>query len=134
MKQHVTDSLALIARRCPAQHSNPLVEKLPCHGTQFAINCCRQTLEAELKLTRDDCHRVTLELQERRLRVSRLEAKFGVLSSRSKSLYEEEEPKSQAYYVIKNAQEREELQKRGDTLDSENKRLEREVRGMKACF
>jgi coiled-coil domain-containing protein 39 len=89
--------------------------------------CFRQTLEAELKLIRDDCHRVTLELQERRLRVSRLEAKFGVLSTRSKSLYEEEEPKSQAYYVIKNAQEREELQKRGDTLDAENQRLEHEV-------
>lgn len=88
---------------------------------------CRQTLETELKLLRDDCHRVTLELQQRRLRMGRLEAKFDVMSKRNKSVYEEDEPKSQAYYVIKNAQEREELQKTGDVLDGENQRLEREV-------
>lgn len=89
---------------------------------------CRQTLEAELKLLRDDNHRVTLELQQRRLRVSRLEAKFAVLSKRHQSVYAEEEPKSQAYYVIKNAQEREALQATGDALDSANQTLEREVR------
>ena len=89
---------------------------------------CRQTLEAELKLLRDDCHRVTLELQERRLRVSRLDAKFAVLSNKGRSLYDDEAPKSQAYYVIKSAQEREELQKQGDALDSTNQRLQHEVR------
>jgi hypothetical protein len=59
--------------------------------------------------------------------MDRLEAKFDVMSKRNKSVYEEDEPKSQAYYVIKNAQEREELQKTGDVLDGENQRLEREV-------
>lgn len=100
---------------------------MPGNDTAPVAPRCRQTLEAELKLLRDDCHRVTLELQERRLRVSRLEAKFGVLSNKGRSLYDDEGPKSQAYYVIKSAQEREELQKQGDTLDGTNQRLQREV-------
>jgi coiled-coil domain-containing protein 39 len=88
----------------------------------------RATLEAELKLLKEDCHRVMLELQQRRLRVDRLQSKFDVMSKKHKSVYDEDEPRSQAYYVIKNAQEREELQKSGDVLDGENQRLEREAR------
>lgn len=89
---------------------------------------CRQALEAEHKLVKDDVHRVTMELQDRRARVEKLEAKFHVVSTKKHSLYEEEEPKSQAYYVIKAAQERQELQQRGDVLDADNHRLQDEVR------
>lgn len=84
-------------------------------------------MEAEHKLAKDDVHRVTMELQERRARVEKLEAKFGVVSTKKQSLYEEEEPKSQAYYVIKAAQERQELQQLGDALDADNHRLQDEV-------
>lgn len=88
---------------------------------------CRQALEAELKLVKGDLHRVTQELQERRQRVEKLEAKFAVVSTKKKSVYDEEEPKSQAYYVIKAAQQRQELQASGDRLDAENHRLQKEV-------
>ena len=88
---------------------------------------CRATLEAELKLLRDDCHRVALELQQRRLRVDRLQANFEVLSKKSRGAQDGEEPRSQAYYVIKSAQEREELQQSGDALDNANQQLQREV-------
>eukprot|EP00892_Ulva_mutabilis_P002355 jgi/Ulvmu1/1211/UM109_0009.1 len=91
------------------------------------ISVHRQALEAEHKLAKEDVHRVTVELQERRARVDKLEAKFHVVSTKKHSLYEEEEPKSQAYYVIKAAQERQELQHRGDLLDADNHRLQDEV-------
>jgi coiled-coil domain-containing protein 39 len=84
-------------------------------------------VEAELKLVKGDLHRVTQELQDRRQRVEKLEAKFAVVSTKKKSVYDEEEPKSQAYYVIKAAQQRQEMQARGDWLDSENHRLQKEV-------
>lgn len=71
---------------------------------------------------------MTQELQDRRQRVEKLEAKFAVVSTKKKSVYDDEEPKSQAYYVIKAAQQRQELQATGDRLDGENHRLQKEVR------
>lgn len=71
---------------------------------------------------------MTQELQDRRQRVEKLEAKFTVVSTKKKSIYDEDEPKSQAYYVIKAAQQRQELQATGDRLDAENHRLQKEVR------
>ena len=52
-------------------------------------------------------HRITLELKERMLRVEKLQNKFETISSKSQNSAEAgEEPKSQAYYVIKAAQVR----------------------------
>lgn len=66
----------------------------------------------ELKLLRDDVHRITLELKERALKVEKLQAKYETLSSKARGAGDDDgEPKSQAYYVIKAAQEREELQR-----------------------
>ena len=43
-------------------------------------------------------------------------------------------PVMQAYYVIKAAQEREELQREGDILDGRIQTAEREVRGLEASL
>ncbi len=43
----------------------------------------KETLQAELKMVREDIHRVTLELTERQQRVDKLHAKHDVLVSRN---------------------------------------------------
>ena len=61
-------------------------------------------MRTELKLIREDVHRITLELKERMLRVEKLQNKYECISSKSRGLDDGGEPKSQAYYVIKAAQ------------------------------
>ena len=43
----------------------------------------KETLQAELKMVREDLHRVTLELTERQQRVQKLHAKHDVMVSRN---------------------------------------------------
>ncbi|KAK9820385.1 hypothetical protein WJX72_009778 [[Myrmecia] bisecta] len=96
------------------------------------IQVHKEALLAELKMLRDDLHRVTLELTERAQRVDRLQCKFNVIHSRHADADGEE--KSQAYYVIKAAQEREELQRQGDELDAKIRKAEKEVQGLEAAL
>mmetsp|Transcript_9124 Transcript_9124/g.17160 ORF Transcript_9124/g.17160 Transcript_9124/m.17160 type:complete len:907 (-) Transcript_9124:51-2771(-) len=93
------------------------------------IEIHRDGLRAELRLLRDDVHRVTLELNERLARVEKLQSKCETISSKHRGAgdAEDAEEKSQAYYVIKAAQEREELQREGDALDSKIQKAEKEV-------
>ena len=86
--------------------------------TRAAVN--RDGLRAELKLVREDVHRITLELRERQTKVEKLQNKFETINSKHRGSGDADdgEPKSQAYYVIKAAQEREELQREGDALDA----------------
>ena len=65
----------------------------------------RELLAAQLKIVQEDIHRATLEMRERAMKVGRLQNKFDILVNKVKR--EEGEEHSQAYYVIKAAQERE---------------------------
>ena len=58
-------------------------------------------MRIDLKMIRDDVHRITLELKERALRVEKLQNKFETLSSKNRSAADDGEQHSQAYYVIK---------------------------------
>lgn len=75
---------------------------------------------------RDNIHRVTLELKERILRGDKLKAKYSTLSTKGQSILDDE-PKTQAYFLIKAAQEREEHQRYGDDLDAKIRKAEKEV-------
>mmetsp|Transcript_5315 Transcript_5315/g.17662 ORF Transcript_5315/g.17662 Transcript_5315/m.17662 type:complete len:868 (+) Transcript_5315:644-3247(+) len=93
----------------------------------------RDVLSAQLRAVQDDMHRATLELKERALRVGKLQSKYEVLCARLKT-EEGDEERSQAYYVIKAAQEREGLQREGDELDAQIHKAEKEVRALEATL
>lgn len=98
------------------------------------IEVQRDGLRSELRMLKDDIHRVTLELKERALKVDKLAAKYEILSTKGRATEDDGEVKSQAYYVIKAAQEREELQRAGDALDSQIRRAEKECAGLETTL
>ena len=96
----------------------------------------RELLTAQLKMVQEDIHRATLEMKERSLKVGKLSNKYEILVKRVKK--DDDAPDggehSQAYYVIKAAQEREDLQRNGDVLDTKIRKAEKEVRALESTL
>mmetsp|Transcript_34211 Transcript_34211/g.88356 ORF Transcript_34211/g.88356 Transcript_34211/m.88356 type:complete len:922 (-) Transcript_34211:296-3061(-) len=91
------------------------------------ISMHKDVLSAELRLAEEERHRAAMELKDRSLRVDTLEKKYEVMVGRGGDGEEEHMP---AYYVVKRAQEREELQREGDVLDQKIRKAEREIKAL----
>merc|ERR1719329_1257 len=89
----------------------------------------RDVLKAEFKALNEDKHKVTMELRERQANVERLKSRFEAVARSA-----DEGEHSQAYYIIKAAQKREELQRKGDTLDQDVRKCEREIRALQTTL
>lgn len=90
------------------------------------------TQEAEKKVLEEERHKISVELAERSIKLDTLKAKYDTLSAMAP--YGDEGPQSQAYYVIKAAQKREELQRKGDELDHNIRVAEKEIRALQATL
>jgi chromosome segregation ATPase len=88
------------------------------------ISVHRDLLKAELRALNEDRHNITTELNNRRANVERLRSRFEAVARG------DDEKHSQAYYIIKAAQKREELQRTGDQLDQDVRKAEREIRAL----
>lgn len=93
------------------------------------ISVHRDLLRAELKALNEDRHSVMMELRNRQANVDRLKSRFDAVARP-----EGEEKHSQAYFIIKAAQRREELQRRGDQLDQDVRKCEREIRALQTTL
>merc|ERR1719238_917186 len=69
-----------------------------------------------------------IELAERKQKIFNLKSKYDTVLNKVKR--DEDGDKSQAYYVLKAAQAKEELQRRGDELDEKIRKAEREIRAL----
>ena len=88
----------------------------------------KDVLKAELKSLNDDKHKLIIELKEREATIEKLKSRFDSVARG------EDEGHSQSYYVIKAAQKREELQRRGDELDQDVAKCEREIRALQTTL
>merc|ERR1711959_229102 len=93
------------------------------------IEVHQEVLKAQLRSQEEERHKTAIELAERKQKIYNLKMKYeNVLNKVKKE--DGEEQHSQAYYVLKAAQEKEETQRKGDELDDEIRRAEREIRAL----
>jgi len=101
------------------------------------IRVHEEVQRSQLKVQEEARHKVALEFKEREMKVKALKAKFETLAKSMMSpdgSSNDGEERSQAYYVIKAAQMREELQRKGDELDSKIRTAEREISALEATL
>merc|ERR1719482_1344271 len=93
------------------------------------IEVHQEVLKAQLRSQEEERHKTAIELAERKQKIYNLKMKYeNVLNKVKKE--DGEEQHSQAYYVLKAAQEKEEMQRKGDELDDKIRRAEREIRAL----
>ena len=93
------------------------------------INVHQGMLKAQIKAGEDERQTISVELHERIAKIDKLRKRYEILMT-SMAPPEGEEERSAAYYVIKAAQEKEELQRKGDMLDAKIRKAEKEIRAL----
>jgi hypothetical protein len=88
--------------------------------------------KAEQKAAEEDRHSILLELREREVKVKKLKLKYETIAGRLQK--HDEEERTQAYYIIAAAQEREQLQKEGDGLNKTIRNTEKEIHMLSATL
>ncbi|KAL4481667.1 hypothetical protein ABPG74_007756 [Tetrahymena malaccensis] len=97
------------------------------------IEVHKDVLMTEHKAAEEERHKIAVELAERKNKVKNLKIKYESLVQKNKASNGEVESvheHSQAYYVIKAAQEREELQRKGDELNAKILKNEKELKAL----
>jgi len=96
---------------------------------QQEISMHKEMLFSQLKAAEEERQTVSAELHMRTEKIDKLKKRYEILMV-SMAPPEGEEAKSQAYYVIKAAQDKEELQRNGDELDARIRKAEKEIRAL----
>ena len=92
------------------------------------ISVHREVLRAEHRTANEEKHKATMDLRTREHAVEKLKSRFEAVARA------EDEGHSQSYYIIKAAQKREEMQRKGDELNQNVLRAEREIRALQTTL
>ena len=102
------------------------------------IQIHKEMLKVQIKNSDQENHSAAIELRDRVGKVEKLKTRYEILMSQFDPFGDEEEgdgsasgtEHTQAYYVIKAAQQREELQREGDELDAKIRKAEKEIKAL----
>ena len=96
------------------------------------INVHKDLLIAERKSAEEERHNCAMELTQKLIRAKNLKLKYeSLINKTSKNEDGGEEKYSQAYYVIKTAQEKEELQRQGDEMAGKIAKCKKDLSSLK---
>jgi uncharacterized coiled-coil DUF342 family protein len=93
------------------------------------IEIHKDMLRVQLKNAEEERHSANSELRDRVGKVEKLKRRYEILMTQF-APEDGEEDHSQAYYVIKASQKREELQREGDELDANIRKAEKEIKAL----
>lgn len=96
------------------------------------ISVHKDILSAEFKAAEEERHKVAVEYQDRMNKVKTLKIRYESLVEKNKMQFKDDETgeHSQAHYIIKAAQEKEELQRFGDELDGKINKCQKELQAL----
>jgi len=83
--------------------------------------------KAEIKAAEEERHQMAVRQNEQNQRLAAIRAKYDAIAA-APAVDENGQPITQAYYVIKAVQRKEELQRKGDILDAKIRTAEKETR------